>query len=77
MQPTLEGLRMDPCVPADWKEFRLHRRFRGAEYNILVKNPKGVQKGVTAMTLDGQSISGNVLPILPAGHTAQVEVWMG
>ena len=77
MQPTLEGLRMDPCVPADWKEFRLHRRFRGAEYNILVKNPKGVQKGVTAMTLDGQSVSGNVLPILPAGHTAQVEVWMG
>ena len=77
MQPTLEGLRMDPCVPADWKEFRLHRRFRGAEYNILVKNPKGVQKGVTAMTLDGQSISGNVLPILPVGHTAQVEVWMG
>ena len=77
MQPTLEGLRIDPCVPADWKEFRLHRRFRGAEYNILVKNPKGVQKGVTAMTLDGQSVSGNVLPILPAGHTAQVEVWMG
>ena len=77
MQPTLEGLRMDPCVPADWKEFRLHRRFRGAEYNILVKNPKGVQKGVAAMTVDGQSISGNVLPILPAGHTAQVEVWMG
>ena len=77
MQPTLEGLRIEPCVPADWKEFRLHRRFRGAEYNILVKNPKGVQKGVTAMTLDGQSVSGNVLPILPAGHTAQVEVWMG
>ena len=77
MQPTLDGLRIEPCVPADWKEFRLHRRFRGAEYNILVKNPKGVQKGVAAMTVDGQSISGNVLPILPAGHTAQVEVWMG
>ena len=77
LQPTLEGLRIDPCVPADWTEFRLHRRFRGAEYDILVKNPKGVQKGVASVSVDGQSISGNVLPILPAGHTAQVEVVLG
>ena len=77
LQPTLEGLRINPCVPADWKEFRLHRRFRGAEYDILVKNPKGVQKGVASVSVDGQSISGNVLPILPAGRTAQVEVMLG
>ena len=77
LQPTLEGLRIDPCVPADWTEFRLHRRFRGAEYDILVKNPKGVQKGVASVSVDGQSIPGNVLPILPAGHTAQVEVVLG
>ena len=77
LQPTLEGLRIDPCIPADWTGFRLHRRFRGAEYDILVKNPKGVQKGVASVSVDGQSISGNVLPILPAGHTAQVEVVLG
>ena len=77
MQPTLEGLRIDPCVPADWREFRLHRRFRGAEYDIHVVNPHGVQKGVAAVTVDGAPIVGNVLPILPKGSQAVVEVTMG
>ena len=77
MQPTLEGLRIDPCVPADWREFRLHRRFRGAEYDIHVVNPHGVQKGIAAVTVDGTPIVGNVLPILPKGSRAAVEVTMG
>ena len=77
MQPTLEGLRIDPCIPADWREFRLHRRFRGAEYDIHVVNPHGVQKGVAAVTVDGAPIVGNVLPILPKGSRAVVEVTMG
>ena len=77
MQPTLEGLRIDPCIPADWREFRLHRRFRGAEYDIHVVNPHGVQEGVAAVTVDGAPIVGNVLPILPKGSRAVVEVTMG
>ena len=77
LQPTLEGLRIDPCIPAEWTAFRLHRRFRGAEYDILVKNPRGVQKGVASVSVDGRAISGNVLPILPVGSAAQVEVVLG
>ena len=77
MQPTLSGLRIDPCVPADWKRFTLHRRYRGAEYTVHVENPKGVQKGVAAVTVDGKPITGNVLPIAPAGSCVTVEVTLG
>ena len=77
MQPTLNGLRIDPCVPADWKRFTLHRRYRGAEYTVHVENPKGVQKGVAAVTVDGKPITGNVLPIAPAGSCVTVEVTLG
>ena len=77
MQPTLNGLRIDPCVPADWKRFTLHRRYRGAEYTVHVENPKGVQKGVAAVTVDGKPITGNVLPIAPAGSSVIVEVILG
>ena len=77
MQPTLSGLRIDPCVPADWKRFTLHRRYRGAEYTVHVENPKGVQKGVAAVTVDGKPITGNVLPIAPAGSSVTVEVTLG
>ena len=77
MQPTLNGLRIDPCVPADWKRFTLHRRYRGAEYTVHVENPKGVQKGVAAVTADGKPITGNVLPVAPAGSSVTVEVTLG
>ena len=77
LQPTLDGLRVDPCIPGDWKRFRLHRRYRGAEYSILVENPRGVQKGVASVRVDGRAISGNVLPIAPAGSRVEVEVTLG
>ena len=37
----------------------------------------GVQKGVKAVYVDGQSIGGNVLPIAPAGAKISVKVIMG
>ena len=32
IRPTLKGLIVDPCVPADWKQFRITRIFRGTKY---------------------------------------------
>ena len=77
MVPTLDGLMLDPCVPSDWKEFTVCRKYRGADYEIHVRNPKGVQKGVAAVTVDGKQISGNVLPIAAAGTKVTVEVTLG
>ena len=44
------ALVIDPCVPPDWKDFEVKRQWRGATYNITVKNPDGVQKGVKSVT---------------------------
>ena len=41
---------MDPCIPADWKEFSVSRMWRGAEYHIHVTNPDAVEKGVKSVT---------------------------
>ena len=46
IRPDFEHLTIDPCIPADWKEFSAVRRWRGAEYDIHVENPDGVMKGV-------------------------------
>ena len=42
IRPDFEHLTIDPCIPADWKEFSAVRRWRGAEYKIHVENPDGV-----------------------------------
>ena len=77
VKPTLDGLAIDPCVPADVKGFSVVRRYRGAEYRIRVENPDGVQKGVKQVTVDGQAIEGNVLPVAKAGSVCEVRVVMG
>jgi cellobiose phosphorylase len=77
VQPSLDGLRIDPCIPKEWKEYTITRRFRGAVYRIHVSNPDGVEHGVKSVCVDGRSISGNLLPVAESGRTCRAEVVMG
>ena len=77
VQPTLDGLRIDPCIPASVRRFTVSRRYRGALYEITVENPDGVEKGVRSVTLDGREIAGRVLPVQDAGRHVAVRVLMG
>ena len=77
VQPDYNGLTIDPCVPAKWDKFQVERQFRGANYQISVSNPNGVNKGVTSMKLNGEAIEGQCLPVCAAGSNNTVEVIMG
>jgi N,N'-diacetylchitobiose phosphorylase len=76
IRPGFDGLTVDPCIPADWKEFEVIRQWRGATYHIKVKNPAGVQKGVKSISLNGKKVDGKV-PLQTAGTINQIEVVMG
>ncbi|MCD7857523.1 MAG: glycosyl transferase [Clostridiales bacterium] len=77
VQPTLDGLRLNPCIPAWLHGFKVSRQYRGATYHITVENPAGVQKGVTQVTVDGVVQSSDVIPPAPAGAVVDVTVTMG
>ena len=72
IKPAYDGLEIDPCICSQWKEYTVTRRFRGAEYEITIKNPDGVCKGVREMLLDGQPIEGNIVPHTPGTHKVLV-----
>ncbi len=76
VRPQFHGLLVDPCIPADWKEFRVTRVWRGATYHITVENPRGVEKGVASVTLNGQPAD-RLIPPQPVGSVSQVTVTMG
>jgi N,N'-diacetylchitobiose phosphorylase len=76
IQLGFDGLLVDPCIPGDWKQFEVTRQWRGATFNISVKNPSGVEKGVKSMSLNGKAVSGALTP-QPAGSVNAVEVVMG
>ena len=67
IRPEHEGLRIDPCLPADWEGYEAVRRFRGATYRISVRKPRGVTGRVSTVTVDGRSIAGNVVAPAPEG----------
>ena len=77
VKPTLDGLRVDPCLPSACKGFELHRQYRGAVYEITVKNPDGVQHGVKELRVDGEVFEGDLIPVKDPGATVRVEVLMG
>ncbi|MBE7009215.1 MAG: glycosyl transferase [Ruminococcaceae bacterium] len=77
VKPTLDGLKVDPCIPASLKGFTVTRRYRGATYRITVDNSAGAQYGVKSVAVGGKAVSGNVLPIAGAGETVDVRVVMG
>lgn len=77
VRPELEGLMVDPCIPATWAGFRFKRDFRGASYDIEVDNTGGVSWGVKRVTVDGSEQAGQVLPDLRDGQVHKVNVTMG
>lgn len=77
VKPDYNGLSIDPCIPKDWPGFSVTRKFRGAEYNIEVKNPNGVSKGIKSITANGEAVDGQVVPTFDAGKKVKVEVIMG
>ena len=72
IKPAYNGLQIDPCICSEWKEYTVTRRFRGAEYEITIKNPDGVCKGIREMLLDGQPVEGNIVPHTPGTHKVLV-----
>ncbi len=75
IKPDYDGLLIDPCLPQTAQEYSVKRKFRDAEYRILITNPQGVSKGVLSISVDGQEVKGNIIRYEPGSH--EVTVVMG
>ena len=77
VQPSYDGLCIDPCIPEDFGDFKLIRKFRGATYYIDVVNPSNVQKGVKNLIVDGKEVEGCCIPFEEGKTEYHVTVNMG
>ncbi|MDE5961620.1 MAG: glycosyl transferase [Duncaniella sp.] len=74
IKPTYDGLEINPCIPASWDGFKVSRKFRGAEYEIEIKNPSHLCRGVKQISVNGSAVEGNIVPMQPEGSVCRVEV---
>jgi len=77
IRPDYDGLLIDPCIPTDWKGFKITRKFRGATYQIEVVNPDGKSKGINEVTVDGKQQASNLIPVFGDKKEHTVKVVLG
>jgi len=77
IRATFDGLMVDPCIPKTWKGYKVSRVYRGVRYNIEVKNPSKVNKGIVKLVVDGKEVKGNVIPVAKGKAEVKVEAVMG
>ena len=73
--PSYDRFTIDPCIPSDWKEISMKRKFRNDTYIVNIKNPDGKQCGVTSIFVDGVKQTG-AIQISDDGKEHTVEVFM-
>src|SRR5258706_5390096 len=77
IQPTLNGLEISPVIPSSWDGFTVTRKYRGVTYNITVKNPKHVSKGVEKVIVNGKQVERSLIRADAGTGEVHVEVVMG
>ncbi|MDZ4179683.1 MAG: glycosyl transferase, partial [Coriobacteriia bacterium] len=73
-QDGVRYLRIDPCVPKSWTHYEMTYRDAETVYEITVSNPRGVNRGVARVELDGEEVSGLLIPLVGDCKEHQVRV---
>lgn len=71
-----DKLKVDPCIPKDWKEYHMTYSVGNTHYQITIKNPNAVNKGVREVYLNGNPTD-KEFTLLDDGNEHIVEVIMG
>ena len=72
-----DRLTIDPCVPTTWKEFEVTYRHGTSGYDIVVRNPAGVSRGVASLELDGHVRDESWIALADDGARHRVVVTLG
>jgi cyclic beta-1,2-glucan synthetase len=59
----IDKLRFEPCLPADWKMFKVHYRYRETLYHITVQQTTA-GSGETSVTIDGALQPEKAIPLV-------------
>ena len=70
-----EYLRIDPCIPRDWKEYLMRYKWKDSIYNIKVINRNQKNTGVEKVLLNGEKVE-NKIKLDGSNKVYNIEVYM-
>lgn len=68
-------LKIEPCIPKEWKEYQVQYKWKESVYNIKVKNPEGKSTGVKLIKMNGNKIE-EAIKLDGSGNIYNIEVEM-
>lgn len=69
-------LKIEPCIPKEWKEYGIRYKFGRSIYNIKVQNRSGKNSGVNMFKVNGVEVEEKQVKILDDGRVWEIEVEM-
>lgn len=69
-------LKIEPCIPKDWKEYQIRYQHKESIYNILIRNPNGkngFEYGISKISLNGNEVD-NWIKLDGSRNVYQLEV---
>ena len=69
-------LSINPCIPKDWKEYKIRYKYNNSIYHIIVRNPDEKNTGVKKMYCNGQEIFSKEINLEDDGEIYNVEIIM-
>jgi cyclic beta-1,2-glucan synthetase len=72
-------LLIDPCIPRSWPGFQVALKYHATRYEIEVENPRGVNRGLAGLLLDGEPLAAEQgrVPLVDDGGTHRVRAVLG
>jgi cellobiose phosphorylase len=68
-----DKLRFSPCLPADWKGFKVYYRYRETDYEIAVRRQhEGEDRAI--VTVDGMELQDDAIPLADDRRSRSVEI---
>lgn len=68
-------LSIKPCIPKEWKEYKIRYEYKTSVYNITVKNPNESEENVVKeFYVDGQKIEEKGVKLIDNGRIYEIEV---
>lgn len=77
IKPSYFGICFDPCIPKDWNNLSIVRKFRNSILNISIQNPNKVEKGVESIEVDGRIIKGQFIDADQLNGEVTIKINMG
>ena len=69
----VDKLRFAPCLPAEWKEFKIHYRYRETVYEIEILQHSGEERS-TIVTVDGIQQQDEAIPLVDDRRDRSVRI---